>query len=189
MRQEAALFVEGDVNDKDQRDLTNAGVVYNSVLTGSEQFTGSIAGDLSSVPNRASEGGRESLGKAHTFGTSVPSFNMNRTDWSSGEFTSVSTYDHMANCWRFGDVPLESFFKLRDKQCFISLRTSASFDTPEKIATWPRACVVHYWPINSHTATALLDSYTDCVLSLEKACMSCRIRTSIQLTRGCETIV
>ena len=64
MRQEAAIFVEGDVTDKDQRDPTNAGVVYNSVLTGSEQFTRSIAGDLTSVPSPASEGGHKSLGKA-----------------------------------------------------------------------------------------------------------------------------
>jgi hypothetical protein len=144
------------------------------------------------VPNRVSEGRRESLGKAARTGTSVPSFNMNRTVSSSREFTPISTHDYMANSWRFGDVPLyalESFFKLRDKRCFTSLKTIASFDTPEKIATWPGACVVHYRPINSHTATALLDSYTDCVLSLEKACMSCRIRTSIQLTRGCETTV
>ena len=136
MRQEAALFVEGDVTDKDQRDPTNAGVVYNSVLTGSEQFTGSIAGDLSSVPNRASEGGRESLGKAARTGTSVPPFNMHRTDSSSRVFTSISTYDQMANSWRFGDVPLyalESFFKLRDKRCFTSLETIASFDTLEKL--------------------------------------------------------
>lgn len=69
VRQEAAIFVEGDVTDKDQRDPTNAGVVYNSVLAGSEQFTGSIAGDVSSVPSRASEGGRESLGEAGRTGT------------------------------------------------------------------------------------------------------------------------
>ena len=50
MRQEAAIFVEGDVADKDQRDPTNAGVVYNSVLTGSEQFAGAVAGDLSCLP-------------------------------------------------------------------------------------------------------------------------------------------
>ena len=48
-----------------------------------EQFTGSIAGNLSSVPSRVPKGGRESLGKAGRTGTSVPSFNMNRTDSSA----------------------------------------------------------------------------------------------------------
>ena len=63
--------MEGDVIDQDQRDPTNAGVVYNSVLRGSEQFAGSIAGDLSSVPVvRPKEGGRASLGKAGPTGTS-----------------------------------------------------------------------------------------------------------------------
>ena len=65
VRQEAALFVEGDVTDKDQRDPTNPGVFYNSVLTGSEQFIGSIAGDLTSVPNRASEGGANLSARRH----------------------------------------------------------------------------------------------------------------------------
>ena len=55
VRQEAALFVEGDVTDKDQQDPTNAGVACNSALTGSEQFAGSIAGGLSSLPSRASD--------------------------------------------------------------------------------------------------------------------------------------
>ena len=138
MRQEAAIFVEGDVTDKDQRDPTNAGVVYNSVLTGGEQFTGSIARDLSPVPSRAFEGGRES-GWCRThwnFGSIFASFNTSRTDSSAREVTSISTYDHMANTWRFGDVPLhilESFFKLRDQRCFTSLETSASFDTPERL--------------------------------------------------------
>jgi hypothetical protein len=188
VRQEAALFVEGDVTDKDQRDPTNAGVVHHSVLTGSEQCTGSIAGDLSSVPNRASEGGRESLGKAARTGASVPSFNMNRTDSSSREFTSISTYDHMANrdlemCLCTLSNPFSN--------CVTSGVSPAG--RPSRRLTGQRKLPLGHgralYTISRSTATALLDSYTDCVLSLEKACMSCRIRTSIQLTRGCETIV
>ena len=64
VRQEAALFVEGDVIDKDQRDPTNTGVVYNSVLTGSEQFTGS-AGDLNSVPNQRPKEGANLSARRH----------------------------------------------------------------------------------------------------------------------------
>ena len=105
MRQEAAIFVEGDVTDKDQRDPTNAGVVYNSVLTGSEQFAGSIAGDLSA--QSAFEGRRKSLDKAGRTGASVPSFNMNRTDSSARAVTSTSTYDHIREqvaIWRCASV-------------------------------------------------------------------------------------
>jgi hypothetical protein len=46
LRQEAAIFVEGDVSDKDQRDATNAGVVYNRVHTSNQQFVEPVAGDL-----------------------------------------------------------------------------------------------------------------------------------------------
>lgn len=145
MRQEAALFVEGDVTDKDQRDPTNAGVVYNSVLTtGSEQFTGSIAGDLSAQPSVRRRARISPQGSPHwNFG----SIFQHESNGLVVPGVSTSTYDHMANSWRFGDVPLyalESLFKLRDKRCFTRLETIASFDTPEKIAAWLRACVVHY---------------------------------------------
>ena len=116
VRQEARIFVEGDVTDQDQRDPTNAGVVYNSVLRGSEQFAGAIAGDLSSAPSRASEGGRARISRQGGTHWNFGSFNMNRTDSSVRQLT------------------LESFFKLRDERCFTSLEGIASFDTPEKIA-------------------------------------------------------
>ena len=38
---------------------------------------------------------------------------------------------------------LESLFKLRYQRCFTSLETITSHDAPEKIATWPRARIVH----------------------------------------------
>jgi hypothetical protein len=46
---------------------------------------------------------------------------------------------------------LSTFSKLHGKRCFTRLETIVSFDTPEKIAAWPRACVVHYQQINSHS--------------------------------------
>jgi hypothetical protein len=88
---------------------------------------------------------------------------------------------------------LESVFKLRDKPCFTSLESIAPVTRQRKL---PLGHGRASYTVRRSTATALLDSYTDCALSFEVKLVSAggshshrRIRMSIQLTRGYETIV